>query len=82
MAAYFHWWRRMHRDGLYLYRGRPTTDQSDWDANFRAFADQNVAFTLTTSVEAERMIAATGTAASRCRRAGCRTTSRCPTRAT
>ncbi|MFI6422862.1 extracellular solute-binding protein [Streptomyces sp. NPDC050842] len=58
MAAYFHWWRRMHQDGLYLYRGRPTTDQSDWDANFRAFADQNVAFTLTTSVEAERMIAA------------------------
>ncbi|MFD7460904.1 MULTISPECIES: extracellular solute-binding protein [unclassified Streptomyces] len=58
MLAYFHWWRRLHRDGLYLYRGRPTSDRSDWDANFSAFAEQRVAFTLTTSVEAERMIGA------------------------
>ncbi|MEU6405196.1 extracellular solute-binding protein [Streptomyces sp. NPDC046985] len=58
MLAYFQWWRRMHRDGLYLYRGRPTTEPSDWDANFQAFADQKVAFTITTSVEAERMIGA------------------------
>lgn len=58
MLAYFDWWRGLHRDGLYLYRGRPTSDRSDWDANFRAFADQRVAFTITTSVEAERMIGA------------------------
>ncbi|MFH8345520.1 extracellular solute-binding protein [Streptomyces sp. NPDC018045] len=56
LMAYAHWWRALHRDGhyLYLHNGRAV----DWDANFRAFADQRVAFTMTTSVEAERMVQA------------------------
>jgi len=56
MMAYVRWWRRLHQDGhyLYLYDGR----QVDWDANFLAFARQQVAFTLTSSVEAARMVQA------------------------
>ncbi|MFH9425759.1 extracellular solute-binding protein [Streptomyces sp. NPDC017529] len=56
LMAYVDWWKALHRDGhyLYLHHGRAV----DWDANFRAFAEQRVAFTMTTSVEAERMVQA------------------------
>lgn len=53
MLAYAEWWQRLHRDGHYLNLSDGTT--TDWDANFRAFADQQVALALTTSVEASRM---------------------------
>lgn len=56
LLAYAQWWRRLHRDGHYLYLYNGT--EVDWDGNFRAFADQQVALTLTTSVEAHRMVAA------------------------
>ncbi|KJK58372.1 extracellular solute-binding protein [Saccharothrix sp. ST-888] len=55
MLAYVEWWRRLHRAGLYRYHPSRVNTEVDWDANFRAFADQQVAFTLTTSVEAARM---------------------------
>ncbi|MFF2040686.1 extracellular solute-binding protein [Kitasatospora sp. NPDC058170] len=55
MLAYVEWWRRLHRTGLYRYHASRVNTEVDWDANFRAFADQQVAFTLTTSVEAARM---------------------------
>jgi len=56
MLAYVEWWQRLHRDGDYVYMSDGTS--VDWDGNFRAFADQRVAFTLTTSVEAKRMVQA------------------------
>jgi sn-glycerol 3-phosphate transport system substrate-binding protein len=56
MIAYAQWWQKLHRDGHYLYLSNGV--EVDWDANFAAFADQRVAFTLTSSVEAARMIQA------------------------
>lgn len=56
MLAYVEWWQRLHRDGYYQYLSNGT--EVDWDGNFRAFAEQRVAFTLTTSVEAKRMVQA------------------------
>ncbi|SOB85625.1 extracellular solute-binding protein [Streptomyces sp. 1331.2] len=55
MLAYVEWWRGLHRAGLYRYHPSRVNSEVDWDGNFRAFADQQVAFTLTTSVEAARM---------------------------
>ncbi len=55
MLAYVEWWRGLHRAGLYRYHPSRVNTEVDWDGNFRAFADQQVAFVLTTSVEAARM---------------------------
>ncbi|SFT36183.1 sn-glycerol 3-phosphate transport system substrate-binding protein [Actinopolyspora lacussalsi subsp. righensis] len=56
MMAYVQWWQRLYREGHYLYLYNGT--EVDWDSNFQAFADQRVAFVLTTSVEATRMVEA------------------------
>ncbi|WP_028568563.1 extracellular solute-binding protein [Salinispora tropica] len=53
MMAYVRWWQRLHRDGHYLYLGDGS--EVDWERNFQAFAEQRVAFVLTTSVESTRM---------------------------
>ncbi|MFF2750963.1 extracellular solute-binding protein [Kitasatospora sp. NPDC058048] len=55
MLAYVEWWRGLHRAGLYRYHPSRVNTEVDWDGNFRAFAGQEVAFVLTTSVEAARM---------------------------
>ncbi|GIH67790.1 extracellular solute-binding protein [Sphaerimonospora thailandensis] len=46
MAAYVEWWRRLHRDGHYLYTGT----RGDWGAAFDAFATGRVAFTVGSSI--------------------------------
>jgi sn-glycerol 3-phosphate transport system substrate-binding protein len=53
LLAYAQWWLRLYQEGLYLYQydGRAV----DWDGNFAPFAQQRVAFVLTSSVEVERM---------------------------
>lgn len=56
MLAYVRWWQRLHRDGHYLYQD--SADAVDWEANYQAFAGQRVAFALTTSVVAARMVEA------------------------
>jgi sn-glycerol 3-phosphate transport system substrate-binding protein len=53
MLAYVRWWQRLQRDGHYLYTG-----VGAWEANFAAFAEQRVAMTMSSSVEAVRMIQA------------------------
>ncbi|MFV2013419.1 MULTISPECIES: extracellular solute-binding protein [unclassified Micromonospora] len=59
MLAFVRWWRQLHRDGHYDYsRVRafgPRTGEA-WELNYRAFAEQRVAFVLSTSVEADRMV--------------------------
>jgi len=54
MMAYVRWWQRLYREGHYLdlYNGT----EVNWESNFQAFADQQVALVLTTSVEAARMV--------------------------
>lgn len=54
MLAYVHWWRRMHENGYYRYTGKPT----DWPGTFVAFAGQEVAFLMSSSVEAGPIIQA------------------------
>ncbi|MCW2877885.1 MAG: ugpB [Sphaerisporangium sp.] len=61
MTGFVQWWHRLHQDGHYLYTGvRSAGDETyaAWEANYRAFAEQRVAFVLSTSVEAERMVQA------------------------
>jgi len=61
MLAWVGWWRRLHREGRYLYTGTPAAGAGTfraWEDNFAAFAAQRVAFVLSTSVEAERMVRA------------------------
>jgi sn-glycerol 3-phosphate transport system substrate-binding protein len=48
MLAWAGWWRRMHEKGHYLYTGRA----ADWYGTLAAFAAQEVAFRLSTSVDA------------------------------
>ncbi|GHG38560.1 extracellular solute-binding protein [Streptomyces zaomyceticus] len=55
------WWQGLHADGHYLYSGlRSAGDDTypAWERNYRAFAEQRVAFVLSTSVEADRMVQA------------------------
>ena len=49
MLAFVGWWRRMHRQGRYLYA------RQDWEDTFTAFAEQEVAFILGSSAEADRL---------------------------
>lgn len=61
VLAFVDWWVGLHRDGLYRYSGvRSAGDDTyrAWEENFRAFAEQRVAFVLSTSVEADRMVQA------------------------
>ncbi|SFP42727.1 sn-glycerol 3-phosphate transport system substrate-binding protein [Amycolatopsis arida] len=48
MMAYVTWWQRLHENGHYLYTGKPL----DWQGSAEAFATQQVAFVLSSSVEA------------------------------
>ncbi|MCX4388083.1 extracellular solute-binding protein [Micromonospora peucetia] len=59
MLAFVHWWQQLHRSGYYHYSGvRAIGDRTGdaWERNYRAFAEQRVAFVLSTSVEADRMV--------------------------
>ncbi|MFJ9829549.1 extracellular solute-binding protein [Streptomyces sp. NPDC101160] len=61
MLRFAGWWQQLHADGHYLYTGlRSAGDDTypAWERNYRAFAEQRVAFVLSTSVEAERMVQA------------------------
>ncbi|MDN3354702.1 extracellular solute-binding protein [Actinomadura sp. DC4] len=52
MTAFFTWWQRLHRDGHFFYSG----EQSDWMSCFKAFGEQGLAFILSSSVDASRLI--------------------------
>jgi sn-glycerol 3-phosphate transport system substrate-binding protein len=54
MMAWVTWWRHMHRAGHYLYTGKIP----DWAGNLKAFADQQVAFRLTSSNDVNYMVQA------------------------
>jgi sn-glycerol 3-phosphate transport system substrate-binding protein len=54
MLAYVQWWRRLHESGCYRYTGKPT----DWPGTFAAFAAQEVAFLMSSSVEAGPIVQA------------------------
>ncbi|MCY0942933.1 extracellular solute-binding protein [Streptomyces antarcticus] len=61
LLAFVDWWRRLHAQGHYHYTGlRSAGDDTypAWELNYRAFAGQQVAFVLSTSVEADRMVQA------------------------
>ncbi|MDQ1743605.1 MAG: sn-glycerol 3-phosphate transport system substrate-binding protein [Pseudonocardiales bacterium] len=61
MLAFVDWWRQLYRDGYYHYSGVRAVDAGAgeaWVRNYQAFAEQRVAFVLSTSVEAERMVEA------------------------
>jgi len=51
VLAFVNWWQRLQKDGYYLYTGA----QMDWVAAFGAFAEQQVAFLFTSSVDARRL---------------------------
>ena len=58
MLAFVGWWRRMHRQGRYLYSGEQApgeTGTQAWDDAFTAFAEQRVAFVLASSAESGRV---------------------------
>ncbi|WP_018255495.1 extracellular solute-binding protein [Salinispora mooreana] len=55
MLAWVAWWRQLHADGLYVYTGEP----EDWFGTFELFAEEQVAFRLSSSND----IAATAQAA-------------------
>jgi sn-glycerol 3-phosphate transport system substrate-binding protein len=48
MMAYVTWWQRLHRDGHYLYTGKPV----DFAGCYEAFESQQVALVLSSSVDA------------------------------
>lgn len=52
MMAYVDWWRRLHENGHYLYTGVP----EDWRGSSEAFARQQAAFVLSSSVEAASLV--------------------------
>jgi sn-glycerol 3-phosphate transport system substrate-binding protein len=52
LMAYVTWWQRLHRDGHYLYTGKP----GDFPGCFAAFEDQQVAFVLSSSVDTSHML--------------------------
>ena len=59
MLAFVHWWQQLHHSGYYHYSGiRAVGDRTGeaWVQNYQAFAEQRVAFALSTSVEADRMV--------------------------
>jgi sn-glycerol 3-phosphate transport system substrate-binding protein len=53
MLEFVTWWQRLHRDGAFYYSGK----RSDWDSCFAAFERQDVAFILSSSVDAGRLLA-------------------------
>lgn len=51
LMAYVRWWQRLHRDGGYLYTGKPV----DFQGCFAAFEEQRVAMILSSSVDASHL---------------------------
>jgi sn-glycerol 3-phosphate transport system substrate-binding protein len=61
MRSYLQWWQWLHKRGYYLHTGTlPIGDGASqvWEDNYTAFARQEVALVLSSSVEAERMVGA------------------------
>ncbi|MGN9910207.1 extracellular solute-binding protein [Phytohabitans sp. LJ34] len=61
LVAFAEWWRGLHQDGIYHYIGGQAYGDNTgraWEENFVAFAEQRVAFVLSSSVEAEWLIQA------------------------
>ena len=54
MLAWVEWWRRLHAAGHYLY----TDKIPDWEGTFRAFAEQRVAYRITSSNDVLYMVQA------------------------
>jgi len=54
MIAYVTWWKQLHDKGYYNYTGR----EADWLGSAKAFAGQDVAFTIASSHEANTMVRA------------------------
>jgi sn-glycerol 3-phosphate transport system substrate-binding protein len=52
MMAYVDWWQGLHRDGYYLYTGKPV----DFPGCYAAFENQQVALLLSSSVDAAHMV--------------------------
>lgn len=52
MMAYVEWWRRLHRNGHYLYTGTA----GDFLGCFKAFENQEIALLITSSVDATHLI--------------------------
>lgn len=51
MLAWVTWWQQLHADGHYLYTGK----LPDWEGTFRAFAEQQVAFRISSSNDVSYM---------------------------
>lgn len=51
MLGYVRWWQQLHRDGGYLYTGRPV----DFPGCFTAFEEQRVAMVISSSVDASHL---------------------------
>ncbi|MER7012754.1 extracellular solute-binding protein [Saccharopolyspora sp. NPDC000359] len=45
LLAWMSWWRELHKDGLYQYSG----EMGDWFGTFELFADQQLAFRMSSS---------------------------------
>jgi sn-glycerol 3-phosphate transport system substrate-binding protein len=62
MLAYINWWRRLHELGHYLYTGTPADSAKNTGKAFAesidAFAQQRVAFALSSSVDSPRLVRA------------------------
>jgi sn-glycerol 3-phosphate transport system substrate-binding protein len=60
MLAYVNWWRRLHKLGYYLYTGTPADSAKNTGKAFAesidAFAQQRVAFALSSSVDSPRLV--------------------------
>ncbi len=54
LMTWLAWWQRMHREGSYLYTG----GIPDWVGNLRAFAEQEVAFRVSSSNDVNYMVQA------------------------
>jgi sn-glycerol 3-phosphate transport system substrate-binding protein len=57
IMSYVDWWQRMYQDGYYLYTGHQGTTP-DYVAAANAFTSQQVAFTISSSVEAAPFVQA------------------------
>ena len=51
MLAWVTWWQRLHADGHYFYTGK----LPDWEGTFKAFAEQRVAFRISSSNDVNYM---------------------------
>lgn len=54
MLAWVYYWQRLHADGHYLYTGQIP----DWVGTFRAFAEQEVVFRISSSADMNYMVEA------------------------